>query len=917
MLCLKSSLYFCFSIFFSSFFIILLHSPFSVQLFSIYPHILTAGKSVIKVKYRLVSVIDANGNVTRYEYDSMARVVKTTNAAGQSAALTYDNFGNILTSIDYSGTVTTFTYDELDRLIKKEIDGEVTEYAYTIGGLLSSVSDKSGVIKYTYDDMDGLIKVQLADSTEIEYSYDTSFRLTKVSTPHGDTNYSYDKMDRLVRVVDRNGYATIYEYDANGNRTAVKYANGITTTYDYDALNRLISEESIDSNTNVVVKYVYELGASGERVKVTELGREIEYSYDQLYRLVSEKITENDEVTEIKYTYDKVGNRLSKTENGEATDYTYNSLNQLVSETGITYTYDDNGNLILKTEEYQTTTYTFDKQNRLIRATSQGGQEVTVEEYEYDYAGNRTAKITEGEVTRYVVDTNGVLSQVLYELDGEGNLKTFYTRGAELVTLERETEIRYYLYDGHGSVRGLTDENCQVTDTYFYDAFGNLISKTGDTENNYLYCGEQFDANTGFYYLRARYMNPSTGTFISMDSYQGSTFDPVSLHKYLYANANPVMFTDPTGYFSLGELNVSQAIQGVLDKMLTPNFISMLNKINKVASFYNTSVQIFNALTDSGISAEYMLHAITTGIITSLFINSICKIKGLGPVISKLIMGAGFVNQLKAIMNSVKEERWDLVITYSIQLVAQVVSLGQSCFTGDTLVATEDGQKPIEEIKVGDKVWAYNVETGETELKEVTKVYIHEVKEVLHLYTSAGDIDTTTNHPFYVIGKGWVAAGDLVAGDEIYALDGSTAFVTGSELEKLDETILVYNLEVEDFHSYFVGDVPVLVHNYEDLPQNAKDSYDAYENDGWSGTRSDQTSGTKAGGTYHNKSGALPSSDSNGNGISYNEYDVNNKIPGQSRDAERFVRGDDGSVYYTDDHYSTFRKIISKLLGIY
>lgn len=88
-------------------------------------------------------------------------------------------------------------------------------------------------------------------------------------------------------------------------------------------------------------------------------------------------------------------------------------------------------------------------------------------------------------------------------------------------------------------------------------------------ENIYLYCGEQFDANTGFYYLRARYMNPSTGTFISMDTYQGSLFDPVSLHKYLYANANPVMYCDPTGYFTLGEALTSMAIQGVLSALLT------------------------------------------------------------------------------------------------------------------------------------------------------------------------------------------------------------------------------------------------------------------------------------------------------------------------------------------------------------
>lgn len=71
-----------------------------------------------------------------------------------------------------------------------------------------------------------------------------------------------------------------------------------------------------------------------------------------------------------------------------------------------------------------------------------------------------------------------------------------------------------------------------------------------------------------------------------------------------------------------------------------------------------------------------------------------------------------------------------------------------------------------------------------------------------------------------MIGKGWVAAGDLVAGDEVYNLDGSTSTIIGSEIEVLDEPVLVYNLEVEDFHSYFVGCVPVLVHNYVDSQLN-------------------------------------------------------------------------------------------------
>ena len=102
----------------------------------------------------------------------------------------------------------------------------------------------------------------------------------------------------------------------------------------------------------------------------------------------------------------------------------------------------------------------------------------------------------------------------------------------------------------------------------------------------------------------------------------------------------------------------------------------------------------------------------------------------------------------------------------------------------------------------------------ETELKEVLSVWIKETDEILHVSTSDGEtIDTTTNHPFYVEEKGWVAAGDLEVGNILVTAVGDEVEVTDLELEKLAEPITVYNLEVEDFHTYFVGEYGVLVHN--------------------------------------------------------------------------------------------------------
>jgi RHS repeat-associated protein len=116
----------------------------------------------------------------------------------------------------------------------------------------------------------------------------------------------------------------------------------------------------------------------------------------------------------------------------------------------------------------------------------------------------------------------------------------------------------------------LTDEAGVVTDTYTYDAFGILINRTGTSDNAYLYCGEQWDADLGLYCLRARYMNPNSGRFWTMDKYEGGEADTNCLHKYLYANADPVRFIDPTGKFGLAEAMMTVAVIGLTDAMAFP-----------------------------------------------------------------------------------------------------------------------------------------------------------------------------------------------------------------------------------------------------------------------------------------------------------------------------------------------------------
>jgi len=110
-------------------------------------------------------------------------------------------------------------------------------------------------------------------------------------------------------------------------------------------------------------------------------------------------------------------------------------------------------------------------------------------------------------------------------------------------------------------------------------------------------------------------------------------------------------------------------------------------------------------------------------------------------------------------------------------------------------------------------VWAEDPETGERALKRVVRTFLNEKDELVHVQVNGETITCTTEHPFYVQGKGWVAAKDLNLNDKLEIQNGEDAFVDAIRREKLDQSIQVFNFEVEDFHTYYVGVNCVLVHN--------------------------------------------------------------------------------------------------------
>ena len=144
--------------------------------------------------------------------------------------------------------------------------------------------------------------------------------------------------------------------------------------------------------------------------------------------------------------------------------------------------------------------------------------------------------------------------------------------------------------------------------------------------------------------------------------------------------------------------------------------------------------------------------------------------------------------------------------------ISSVIAFRQ-CFKEGTLVATEDGLKPIEEIEVGDKVLAYDEATGEQAYKKVVRLFRNTTEEWCHITANGEELVCTGGHPFFVENKGFVSAKDLSVGDILRLSDGALILVSAISIEKLEQPETTYNFEVEDFHTYYVGESEVLVHN--------------------------------------------------------------------------------------------------------
>ena len=543
----------------------------------------------------LTSITDANGHTTNFQYDAYGHVTQTTFPSNYFETYSYDADNNLTSKTDRNGNTIQYVYDALDRLTQKNYpDSTSADYTYDLVGKVLQVNDPTGTYASAYDNMGRLIGTTTTYSFlpnapfANSYTYDADSNRTGYAAPDGSTNtYTYDTLNRLTALANSWAGSFGFSYDSLSRRTQMTRPNGISTNYTYDSLSRLLSVLH-QAGGSTIDGAVYTLDAAGNRSAKTDdlAGVTSGYTYDKIYELT--QVLQGANTTE-SYSYDSVGNRLSSL---SLSPYNYNTSNQLTSTPSASYAYDSNGNTTGKTDSTGTTTYSWDYENRMTSATLPGTGGTTT--FKYDPFGRRIEKISPTTTSIFAYDGDNLVETA----NASGGEVASYAQGDSIdepLAMDRSGTVDYYEQDGVGSVTSLTASTGSIAQSYTYDSFGNTTNSTGSLTNFFRYTGREFDTETSLYYYRARYYDPTTGTFLSEDPIRwfSGTAD-----FYDYVHNAPVNLIDPLG-LRASKTATADCIERALQALFPGVIASVGPATNEVGGHWNFSVQLQFSSTDA------------------------------------------------------------------------------------------------------------------------------------------------------------------------------------------------------------------------------------------------------------------------------------------------------------------------------
>ncbi|WP_211749624.1 polymorphic toxin-type HINT domain-containing protein [Paenibacillus sp. Marseille-Q4541] len=813
-------------------------------------------------KGNVLKEIDGAGNVKSYTYNNLGRVLtetdergnritniyypngrdlkSVTDAKNQVTSYNYDDYGNLIESILPDGTKETYEYDAANNYIEKSIDpkGNTTvEITDSVGNIINKTDGEGNATQFKYNKLNQLTKVIEPDGSTTSYDYDDLGNINKATYPNGETrDYKYNKSGNLENTTDSLGNQYQYDYDTNGNLTKIITPNRDTIVHEYNELNLLVHTRV---NNELLFSYHYDVNLNLETVNgnkvynydqnnaisnIKDRGSDIQIGYYENGLLKSLEYSNGAAETKIEYGLDNVDQLTELKVNGQViATYEYNKAGYEVAGTRGNKTtakidYDLSKNVTLHRNlksddsiisEYQ---YSYDKNNRIVGINSPRGEIVytydnkdqliqeeladgTFIKYDYDKVGNRTLKeIHKGTEIESIVSLFNSANQLntvnnkKYNYDSNGNLieneeyqyvynkldqlievkskesnttifKASYNEDGKRIRTENSQGVRNYYYNGDDLVQYETDDQGNVIIEYFYDSNKKLVGFNFDEARYYYHSDGQ-----------GNIVNITDSNENIVASYEYDAWGNVLSSEGDLANINPYRYKE---YRYDSELKLYYLNARYYDA----NTATFLAKDPMPGSAFEPTTQ--NGYNYVGNNPVKFVDP--SGELRWIF--------KLGQWIYKAIKSSG-----KKTPKAVK---------------------GCNCFVAGTKVLTENGEKNIEDIEVGDKVLAkdeYNAE-GDLAYKEVTGLYQNQRDDIIKLHVGKQIIETTDNHPFWVEDKGWIFADELQVGDKLQKADGSNLVIDKVEFLKLGKPVTVYNFTVADYHTYYVTDLGIWVHN--------------------------------------------------------------------------------------------------------
>ncbi|MBZ0237961.1 MAG: Hint domain-containing protein [Deltaproteobacteria bacterium] len=780
---------------------------------------------------------------TSYHYDQQSGFLQSASArtsGGAQPAIyqvtsqTYDGIGRTLTSTDAAGAVTITSYDDNSNVRTVAPPGRpVHVYDHGAGDLPASYTPPplgdglSRIEQYLHDDdgrpdrtilPDGrtvifeheagtgrLRTTRLADWGTITVTYGAASRVDSIvrDDSMGPTTvaFTYDGPDVSATALTHAAVSGSVAYDRSqyqSNRRITETVNGgqpILYTYDRDLLLTGAGALSVVNDPNngartsravnsVAESVTYNAYGDPEVVATTAGGAPLlsrTYGYNHLGRIdaVTESITGGAPVTR-RFRYDLSG-RLETVTDAAGTplsSYTYDSNGNRTSAPGVaagsifvddhdrllnygsqSFTYTRNGEVATRSSGALTTTYTWDTLGALRRVGLPGGGTI---EYLVDPAGHRIGKRVNGALA-YGFLYNGADRPAAQQTGGVVTSRYVYSRsfGAPDYMVKNGTTYAF-VTDHLGSVRlvvnAVTGAIAQRID---YDEFGVVLSDTSPGFQPFGYAGGLYDADTGLVQFGAREYDARTGRWMSRDALGLADGGNV----YEYVGSDPINLKDPTGTLSWPSLeDVSNFAAGFGDR-ITFGGTQWIRRQLGVDDVVDKC------------SGWYMGGGIA------------------GDLVGGYLMGAGLARIAGA--------------------GASVATSCKNSFAAGTPVHTPDGLVPIESLAPGDLVLSRDDRTGEFAYQPIHHVIVTADKRAYDLRLERDGIDetlgVTSEHPFWLHGEGWTKAAALAAGDLVFADGGGWARVVSNAPGARQP--YVYNLVVDDDHTFFVGETGAWVHN--------------------------------------------------------------------------------------------------------